>query len=88
MGNKPKLMSLRKRKGKHIKCEKKLNKNDGMEVNAIDDNHEAAINLKTSSNTQIKEVKSGEVIKKEKSKEARKRDATEAASASNSPHSE
>ena len=78
----------KKKKRKTQKCEKKLNKNDGMEVNAIDDNHEAAINLKTSSNTQIKEVKSGEVIKKEKSEEASKRDATEAASASNSPHSE
>ena len=86
-GKQAKEDTTKKKKIKTQKCKERLNKNDEVTINEADANHEIAINLEGSNDTQIKEKKHGKIIKEKKSREKSKHDASKAASTNNSSRS-
>ena len=84
--------TTKKKKRKTQRCERKLekrlSKKDETTINEVADDHEIAINLEGSNNTQINEKTCGKVIQEKKSKGVSEHDTTKAASTSNSPLSQ
>ena len=91
-GKQTQTSTIKKKKRKMQICEKRLekrlSKNDKTTINEAADDHEIAINLEGSNDTQINEKIRGKIIKEKKSKGVSEHDTTKAASTSNSPLSQ